>query len=161
MFQLRAHMPREVGCVYWRTTAEPSISVLTPWYVGITETPKCYYRPTHIQTQLSLDHHFSPPPDAFTADPDLAWWKFFTLQEIVHENYENRVNVVRAVWETFENGEFSEQQAFEERVLRSLKTDEMAAYASLTQYCADTALRACQEADRLIGGLRKAKPERK
>jgi dipeptidase len=54
VFQLRAGLPREVGCIYWRTTCEPSTSVLTPWYAGITETPQCYYRVTDVGTHLSL-----------------------------------------------------------------------------------------------------------
>lgn len=161
VFQLRAHMPREIGCVYWRTTAEPSVSVLTPWYVAITRTPKCYYQPTQVKTQLTLDHHFSPPQGTFGKDANLAWWKFMTLQEIVHRDYEKRIGIVRARWETFENREFREQRTVEERALRLLQTDRSAACAYLTEYCADLALRVCREADKLAERLRsvKSKPD--
>ena len=30
VFQLRRELPREIGCVYWRTTGRPSTSVFTP-----------------------------------------------------------------------------------------------------------------------------------
>lgn len=158
VFQLRAHLPREIGCVYWRTTAEPSVSVLTPWYLGITETPKSYYLPTEVETQLSLDHHFSPPPGTFDARPHLAWWSFFTLQQTVHEDYENRVKRVRPVWEAFERREFSQQRSVEERALRHLQADPKAAHAYLTQYCAELALQACHEADSLRATLKSATP---
>lgn len=160
VFQLRGDMPREIGCVYWRTTAEPCISVLTPWYLGITETPRCYYRPTDLNTQLSLDHHFSPPLGTFDLDPELAWWKFMSLQGIVHEDYENRVKIVHPVWEDFENREFAEQPTVEEHVLQSIEADGNAVHAYLTQYCADLALEACQEADKLVDRLRNVALER-
>ena len=44
VFQLRAGLPPEIGCVYWRTSGEPSLNVLLPWYLGILETPANYYR---------------------------------------------------------------------------------------------------------------------
>ena len=61
VFQLRAEMPKEIGCVYWRMTAEPATSVLTPWYLGINETPPSYYRPGTVETHVSLARHFRPP----------------------------------------------------------------------------------------------------
>jgi len=72
VFQLRADLPREIGCIYWRTTAEPVASVLTPWYPGITETPPAYFRDAPVETQLSLAHHFRPPRGTFDEDPKLA-----------------------------------------------------------------------------------------
>ena len=44
VFQLRPGLPREIGCVYWRTTGRPDISVLTPWHVAVTATPEIYGR---------------------------------------------------------------------------------------------------------------------
>jgi len=149
VFQLRSGIPREIGCIYWRTTAEPCLSVLTPWYLGITETPKCYYQPADTETQLSLSHHFSPSPGIFKPDASQAWWKFMNLQDVVNRDYKNRSTIVRSAWKTFEDQEFEKQHAVEQRALQSMKTDEKAARAYLTQYCADLALRACEEADRM------------
>ena len=160
VFQLRAHLPREVGCVCWRTTAEPCISPLTPWYLGMTETPKCYYRPIDIKTHLSLKHHFSPPRGTFAPDPKLAWWKFKRLQDVVHEDYNNRIKTVRIVWEALENREFQEQQTFEKRILQSLQADSDAACADLTHYCTSLALQACHEADKLADEFGSGKRER-
>ena len=149
VFQLRSEMPKEIGCIYWRTTAEPSVSVLTPWYLGITSTPDCYYRPAEIEAHLSLNYHFSPPAGTFNPDPDLAWWKFMALQETVHKDYDNRIGEVRSGWDDFESRIFDEQAAFEQQTLGLLRTDRDAARERLTEYCRDIALEACHRADEL------------
>ncbi len=154
VFQLRENMPSEIGCVYWRTTAEPSVSVLTPWYLGIMETPKCYYLPTDVKTHLSVDHHFSPPQGTFEVRPDLAWWKFMTLQQMVHRDYEKRIKIVRPVWEAFEKKALGEQTIVEQQALRSRRGGSDAACEYLTQYCEKVALEACHEADELTRKVR-------
>ena len=95
VFQLRAGMPPGIGCVYWRTTAEPATSVFTPWYAGITETPSDYCRKVDVSVQLTLEHHFSPPPGTFDRDGRLAWWTFKDLQDTVHQDYSPRIQRVR------------------------------------------------------------------
>ena len=77
-----------------------------------------------------------------------------TLQDIANKDYENRSKIVQSAWKTFEDREFEKQNAGEERVLQSMKTDKNAAHAYLTQYSADLALRACEEADRMAKRLR-------
>ncbi|MBN2592973.1 MAG: C69 family dipeptidase, partial [Sedimentisphaerales bacterium] len=59
VFQLRSNMPADIGCVYWRCSAEPCCSILTPWYCGITETPKEYYQAVDVKKNLTLECHFS------------------------------------------------------------------------------------------------------
>lgn len=149
VFQLRRNMPKEIGCVYWRMTAEPSTSVLTPWYAGITETPKTYYRGADIETQLSLEHHFSPPQDTFDPDPHLAWWKFKTLQDLVRADYMQRIKIVRPVWAAFERRALQNQPNIEKRALEVWKKDPDAARAHLTRVCHELAAQACREADKL------------
>jgi dipeptidase len=100
---------------------------------------------------VCLDHHFSPPTGTFDEDLSLAWWKFKTLQDAVHEDHRNGVKIVRPVWETFEKRAFTNQRAFEKRALRLLRKDKNAACADLTQYCADLALQACREAEDMAG----------
>jgi len=154
VFQLRAGMPREIGCVYWRTTAEPSSSVLIPWYLGITETPASYYRPVDLKTQLTLDRHFRPPRGTFDYDPKLAWWTFKRLQDAVREDYAGRIKVVRPVWAAFEQRVFGDQPAVEKKALELWETDKAAARAYLTQHCAKLATQARQEAEKLSRAFR-------
>lgn len=154
VFQLRAEMPKEIGCIYWRTSGEPSTSVLLPWYLGITETPASYYRPADVIEQLSLQHHFSPPAGTFDHDPKLAWWTFKGLQDLVREDYQRRIRVVRPAWADFEQRVFADQAAVEKKALGLWQTDPEAARAHLTRHCADLAAEARREADRLSGVLR-------
>ncbi len=149
-----ARMPREIGCVYWRTTAEPSSSVLIPWYLGITETPASYYRPVDLKTQLTLDHHFHPPRGTFDYDPRLAWWTFKRLQDLVRKDYAGRIKEVRPVWAAFEQRVFGDQPAVEKKTLELWETGQTAARTYLTRYCADLAAEAGQEAEELSRAFR-------
>ena len=150
VFQLRADVPAGIGCIYWRTTAEPCTSVLTPWYVGITETPPRYFGGVDVKTHLSLDHHFRPPHGTFDPNPLLAWWTFKRLQDLVHEDYENRMRIVRPRWTAFEERLFRDQPEVEREALELWKTDPQAASRFLTEYSAHVAAEACREAEALI-----------
>jgi dipeptidase len=149
VLQLREHMPTPIGTVYWQIVAEPSTSVLTPWYLGVTHTPKCYYGDADTPTRLSLDHHFNPPEGTLDVNLDLAWWKFKTLENLIHKDYDRRIKIVRPVWAEIEDRVLRDQQAVEKKAIRFWKTDPPAARAYLTHYCDRLALAACQEADRL------------
>ena len=160
VFELRSGMPRQIGCVYWRTTARPDISVYTPWYLGIDETPDCCYRAAEVGVQLTLDHHFQPPEGTYDPDPGLAWWRFQALQDAVDEDYRGRAPTVREAWSIFENRAFGSRQSVEQRVLRLWETDHAAARSALTRYSADLSARACREAARLTELLSQRQPAR-
>jgi dipeptidase len=76
VFQLRQNMPVDIGCIYWRCSAEPCCSILTPWYCGITDTPKEYYKAVDVKENLTLEYHFSESPEKFRPDAGMAWWIF-------------------------------------------------------------------------------------
>ncbi len=132
---------------------------MTPWYLGITKTPRSYYRGTDIKTQLSLDYHFNPPHETFELAPQLAWWKFKTFQDLVRKDFGSRVKVVQPVWTAFEDHEFRDQPMVKRATFELWKTDQDAARAHLTQYCSDLAIQACQEADKLSEILRNTTPD--
>jgi dipeptidase len=160
VFQLRAGMPKEIGCVYWRTSGEPSCGVLLPWYLGVTDTPASYHRPVDLKTDLSLEHHFNPPRGTFDYDPKLAWWTFKRLQDLVREDFDARIKVVRPAWMRFEERVFRDQPAVEKKALELWQTDRGAARTYLTRYCAELAAEAGQKADRLLAALRAEKAAR-
>ena len=153
VFQLRSAMPPAIGCVYWRTTAEPSLSALTPWYVGISQTPDNYYRPVDVRLQLSLDYHFKPPRGTFDENPESAWWKLKALQDIVREDYQERIQIVQPAWADFEGAAFADQQNVENEAIKLWNTDQQAARDLLTSYCARLAAKACRQADRMVEEL--------
>jgi len=154
VFQLRSAMPAAVGCVYWRTSSRPDTSVLVPWYLGVTETPQAYYPPGDLTAQLGPDRHFNPPEGTFQPNPDLAWWTFQGLQDLVDEDYQAGIKIVRPAWTAFETRVFDDQQAVEQKALGLYETDQAAARAHLTAYSADVAARAGREAQRLAERIR-------
>ncbi len=148
VFQLRGRMPPEIGCVYWRTSGEPCTSVLTPWYCGITDTPKEYYKPVDVRKQLTLEHHFSDTPGKFDADSDLAWWVFKKLQDRINARGEEAFDANRLFWDSFESELFARQPLIEEKAIDLYKKDASLAARYLTEYCGQVAQRALAEAAR-------------
>lgn len=153
VFQLHADMPPAIGCVYWRTTAEPSTSVLTPWYVGISHTPESYYRPAEVRQQLSLAYQFDSPAGTFDFNVDSAWWKFRQLQDAVHADDARRIPIVWLAWEAFERDALAVQLQIEARAMQLWETDQQAAITLLTDHCARLAANACRHADRMADDL--------
>jgi len=151
VFQLRDNMPVDIGCIYWRCSAEPCISVLTPWYCGITETPKEYYQPVDVKKNLSLKFHFSKSSKKFKPDEGHTWWIFKKLQDKVRADYKNRIGIVRAAWDDFEAKVFADQPEVESKALEMYKSNKSAAMDYLTDYSQDVALRAVHKARELTG----------
>jgi len=153
VLQLRASLPRAIGCVYWRVTCEPSSGVLTPWYLGVSKVPESYHEPANLARRLTLDYHFNPPAETFQPRPELAWWKFKTLQDRVHEDYDGRIGVVRGVWDVMEKRLMAQQEVTEQAAMRLWQDDRAAASDYLAECCAKAASEACREADRLVAVL--------
>jgi len=140
--------------VYWKATAEACTSVLTPWYLGITETPECYYRQGNAKEQLTAEYHLDPPAGTLDYDPNLAWWAFKDLQDLVNKNRDANVKKVRAVWDEFEAEQFAEQAGVDRKALSLYSQDETNARAYLTEYSHARALEAVDIARRLTEELR-------
>lgn len=149
VFQLRPGLPREIGCVYWRTTGRPDVSVLTPWHVAVTATPETYGRRGDLQRLLSLEQHFRPPTETFQPDVSRAWWKFKRLAQTVDQSYATRIETVRKSWSAMENRLVQEQTRIEAQAATLWQTDPDAARSLLTRFCSDRALEACAAADKL------------
>ena len=135
VFQLRSNLPPAIGCVYWRTSAEPCTSVLTPWYCGITDTPKEYYKPVDVRRQLTLEHHFSDTPGRHDADSDLAWWVFKRLQDRINAQDEEAFDANRLFWDNFEARLFARQPGLEKTAIDLYKKDASLAAHYLTRHC--------------------------
>ena len=149
MFQLRSWLPPQIGCIYWRTSAEPCSGVLIPWYLGITETPEIYYKPVDLSEHLTLSFHFNPPARTFDYDPFFAWWTFKTLQDLVNEDYQISINRVRGIWDDFEARVFANQSVVEKEALSLFSKDKDLARLYLTNYSKDLALQAVDMANEM------------
>jgi dipeptidase len=160
VFQLRAGVPPEIGCIYWRTSGEPSLNVLLPWYLGIRETPPNYYRAVDLKKALTLEHHLNPPAATFAADPKLAWWLHQSLQDLVRANLPGRLPAVRAAWDKMEEQNFENQVSVEKEAMSKWQFDRGSARVFLTDYCARRAAEADREALRLMRALQPAANKR-
>lgn len=149
VFQLRSNMSVDIGCVYWRCSAEPCSSILTPWYCGITETPKEYYQDVDVKKNLTLECHFSESPDKFKSDAGHAWWIFMRLQDKVNIDYRSRIGTVRTECDKHESGIFAAQQKVEKKAMELYRSDKSAAKRYLTDYSRAVALGAVSKAREL------------
>jgi len=146
VFQLRNNMPVDIGCIYWRCSAEPCIGILTPWYCGITETPKEYYKAVDVKENLTLECHFSDSPEKFEPDVGNAWWIFKVLQDKVRIDYQSRIGIVRAECDKYEAKVFANQPAVENKAMELFRSNKPAARRYLTSYSRAVALGAAQKA---------------
>lgn len=153
VFQLRSELPPEIGCIYWRTSGEPRTGLLVPWYVGITETPASYYKPVDVHEQLTLSYHFNPSAETFNHDPEMAWWAFKGLQDLVHTDYQAFIEVVRPVWDEFEARAFNRQPAVEQEALGLYSEDPDAARSYLMNYSKSLALQAVDLTNQMADAL--------
>lgn len=154
VFQLRNWLPPEIGCIYWRTTAASCSSVLTPWYLGITETPEIYYKQYDLKENLTVEFHFNPSPGTFDYDPEKAFWIFNTLENLVDLNYKKNIKKVQTVWKDYETKEYAMQSVIEEAALKLLKKDKTLGRKFLTMYSCTLALNAIEIAKKMIKELR-------
>jgi dipeptidase len=149
VFQLRSSMPADIGCVWWRAAGEPCTSVLVPWYSGVTEVPKEYYKPVDVRRQLTLENHFSDEAGKFAVDEKLAWWVFKNLQDRVNSGDEKRAKEIRTAWDRFEDALYGWQGGVDHKALKLYGDSPAQARAYLTAYCRRVGRRAMTEAQQL------------
>ena len=154
VFQLRSWLPAEIGCIYWRTTAASCSGVLTPWYLGITETPEVYYYNYDLNKILTAAFHFDPPAGTYDYNPGKAFWIFNTLENLVDLNYKKNIGKVREVWKEYEEKEYSMQMAIEDVALKLYKEDKGLARKFLTTYSCMLALEAVEKAKKMNNEFR-------
>jgi dipeptidase len=151
--QLRADLPRAIGCVYWRITCEPAMGGMAPWYLGVESVPENYHAPVELSRRLTTEYQFDPPEGTLKPDKSLAWWKFKAVQDAVNEDFEGRLGRVRAAWARLESRLLAEHAEVDRRAAKLWKQDEGSARRFLTEYCAKAAGDACVVADRLLEDL--------
>ena len=153
IFQLRTDLPPAIGCVYWRTTAQASTSVMTPWYAGVDKVPEIYHRPVPLERQLDVAYHFEDTPEKFEPCENNAWWIFKNLQDTVNHERAERLATVRKAWDVFEAKYLADQPAIEKKALELHKKNPEDARLHLTAYSNATALEALKQARSLEARL--------
>lgn len=142
--QLRPGMPGDIGCVYWHAACQPSRTVLTPWYAGVTDTPEAFHDAIPLAQAMTLQEHFTGG-----REPNPAWKAFRTLQDLVNTDPANRARPVRGAFDAMEEAIFAQQNAVETKALQLFAQDPPVARAYLTGYCGDLGLKALAKANAL------------
>ncbi len=153
VFQLRSNMPRQVGCVYWRTTGPPDVGMFVPWYAGITATPDSYHLPGKLREQLTLAHHVRPPAAVYDPDPRRVWWTFMALESALRQEHRHRLPTVRKVLDRFEARSLTHATVVERKAIALLADDEATGVALLTAHSCEMGRRAALVAEVLHASL--------
>ncbi|MBD3415123.1 MAG: hypothetical protein GF421_11930 [Candidatus Aminicenantes bacterium] len=154
VYQLRSGMPPEIGCVVWRSLAAPCSSVLTPWYLGMNEMPKRFFKPGKIEKELDINRHFDYPPERFEFDPDFAFDVFNALENLVDLDYKRAIKMVRLEWDLFEAQQFEMQSSIEKIALDLYQKDKQQALTFLTGYSLSRANLALNKAKQMVNTLK-------
>ncbi len=154
VYQLRSWMPREIGCLVWRSLAAPCSSVMTPWYLGMEKMPENYFKPGSIEDEIDLDKHFNYPPERFEFNSDFAFDVFNALENLVDIDYQRAIKVVRSEWDPFEEHQFAVQSAVEEVALKLYQKDKKLAKDFLNDYSISRATLALVKAKYLVNELK-------
>jgi dipeptidase len=154
VFQLRNWLPAEIGCVYWRITAAPCSGVLTPWYLGIIETPEAFHKGYKVEDNIKYDFHYNPPKGTYDYDASKAFWVFESVENLVDQHYGKYIGRVRKVYDSFEQNEIKMQPETEKIALELYTKNKPEARKFLTDYSGRLALEALAKARQLEQELR-------
>ncbi len=154
VYQLRSWLPREIGCLVWRTTAAPCVNPLTPWYLGITETPESYRKSIPLKKNLDIEYHFNYPQEYLRFDSDFAFDVFNELENLVERDYKRAIKKVRHAWDRFEETQFELQPEIEKKALAIYQEDKEEARKFLTDYTHSRAMLVFFKAKDLISELK-------
>jgi dipeptidase len=122
--QARAHLPREVGGVFWFGVDDTYFTVYTPMYSSMTKTPYNYSKGVG-----SLSH--------FTWDS--AFWVFNFVANFSYPKYSIVINDVKKTQNEIEGKYFAQQENIESTALSLLKNSKGEAIEYLTNYSISSA----------------------
>ncbi len=154
VFQLRANMPREIGCIYWRASSAGCTGVLLPWYLGISQVPDYYYIFDDTTISLTIDFHYNPPAGTEQFHKDKAFSIYNELENLVDQDYANQIRFVQDRWKQFEGRLFSQSKSVEDTAWDYYRRDPLRCREFLTGYCHRNSLEALNTAKELIQKLK-------
>ena len=116
IFQLRANMPREVGCVMWVCAGRPCTEPYHPWYLGITESPSCWHR--YNTAEEAIGRHFSDVENKRINYPDAIYWQSVDRWANYATDWYNRIDSVQQRRDSLQNQLFERHAKFEKILKR-------------------------------------------
>ncbi len=131
--ELRNDLPREIGSLIWWCMNTPKTGVFIPWYFGTTSFPEAFTLGT----------------DRF--DEHSAYWRFFELKMLAHQNYGVAFPLLHPAWSEMETRASEKQKEIENEALAIYKESGASeAQAFLTNYSNTLADGAFEKAGDLI-----------
>lgn len=93
IFQLRADMPREVGCVMWVCPGRPCTEPYFPLYLGRSESPKGWHR--FATAQEAIERH-GEGKDLRKNYPDGKYWEMVDRWDSYARDWYNKTGDIKA-----------------------------------------------------------------
>ena len=138
--QSRAHLPNEVGGVFWAGLAATASGPHIPWYASNRRVPKAF--------------DIADAGDDGRYQAGSAYWLFENIGNLMNLMYQATVDLVRPRWEAFEDELFARQADLERHAAglsSSGKADE--AIAFLTEYACGAAQHGLEVGEEMLGDL--------
>lgn len=150
IFQLRNWLPKEIGCIYWKTSCAGCSSVLLPWYLGINQTPEEYWKYNDTINSIEMSYHYNPPEGANNYCEVKAFYIFNELENLVDIDYKQYINFVKIQWNSFEKNLFDVQPYIEKALLDIYSSNLDKVKEFLTFYCSQNSKKALIQAKGII-----------
>jgi len=122
--QARAHLPREVGGVFWFGVDDTYFTVYTPMYSSMTKTPYNYSKGVGSLSQFTWDS---------------AFWVFNFVANFSYPRYSIVIDEVKKTQNEIEGKYFAQQVNIESTALSLLKNSKGEAIEYLTNYSISSA----------------------
>lgn len=111
IFQLRSHMPVEIGAIMWVCAGRPCTEAFIPWYSGMSKAPLKFGR--FASAQEAIERHFSDASQMRQNWPDAATWKFVQRWEDIMGGNGTSAEKFREAVSEFQKKLYREQSKFE------------------------------------------------
>ena len=133
--QLRSGLPREYASVIWFSFGRPDVNTFVPYYTSVHEVPESFhFAPGKGDWQTSFSRHFDPAPGTFDYRPQLAFWIFNDLENIMGLNYYKTIGEIQTEWQKQEKEALALQPAIEATAEELRKADPDRAVRFLRDY---------------------------
>ena len=137
--QSRDWLPDPIGGLLWGGLAAGATSPHIPWYACNLRTPP--------------EYQIGDAGDNSVYLPDSAYWLFENIGNLMGLFYQGTVDVVKPVWQAFDERSFTAQAAVEETALRLHAQSAAEAAEYLTTYANGLAVEALQVGRDMLGKI--------
>ena len=137
--QSRSWLPNAIGGLLWCGLAAGAAGPHVPWYACNLRTPPAYQR--------------GDAGDNSVYQPDSAYWLFENIGNIMGLFYQGLVDLVRPVWQAFDQRSFANQPAVEAAALKLYADAPNQAADYLTTYSNGLALEALSVGQNMLGQI--------